>query len=85
MFAECQSSTSGSHQSGICVLVGCVQCTAPTWWGSSLCSTQRPWFRLRDPVQFPEEEPKILGFVLWLNYYYFVLSSSHCFCIYSLL
>ena len=22
---------------------------------------------------FPEEEPKILGFVLWLNYYYFVL------------
>ena len=59
--------------------VGYVQCTAPTWWESSLCSTRRRWFRLRDPVQFPEEEPKILGFVLWLNYYYLVLSSSPLF------
>ena len=54
------------------MLVGSVQLTSSTWWGFSSCRTApSTWLRILSVAL--EEELKILDFVEWLKYYYFVL------------
>ena len=49
-----------------------MQLTSSTWWRFYyLLNNSRMWFRILSTVL--EEEMKALEFVLWLNYYYFVL------------
>ena len=53
---------SGSNQSGAYVLVGSIQLTSFTWWGSGIFKTaQRMWSRILSIVL--EEKVKILDFV----------------------
>ena len=67
------------------MLVGSMQSTSSTWWGLHyLQNNSRLWLRMLPIVL--EEELKVLGFVLWLNCYDFVLLDCFlCFCIFSLL
>ena len=55
----------------------------PPGEGFSVCKTaQRIWFRLSLVL---EGDLKVLDFVYWLKYYYFVFFDSFPFCIFSLL
>ena len=60
-----------------------MQLTSSTWWEFwYLQNNSRIWLRILSIAL--EEELKVLDFVLWLNYYYFVLLDwfslfLHCF------
>ena len=80
-----RSQGDGSNLSGVCMLVGSMQLTSSVWWRlHHLQNSWRLWLR-KLPIVL-EEELKVLGFVLWLNCYDFVLLDYLlCFCIFSLL
>ena len=80
-----RSQGDGSNLSGVYMLVGSMQLTSSVWWRlHHLQNSWRLWLRMLPIVL--EEELKVLGFVLWLNCYDFVLLDYLlCFCIFSLL
>ena len=71
-FGNLNHPPSGSNLSGVSGLVVSRQLTSFTWWGFLyLQNNSRLWLRILPAAL--KEELKVLDFVLWLNYHYFVL------------
>ena len=70
MFWETQPS--GSNWSGVWVLVVSMQLLLPPGGSFSICKTTQE-YGSGYYLSALEEELKVSDFVLWLNYYYFVL------------